>query len=79
MADDTLFDWDERGEMSPWVIEEPESVDARRERVGLPPLAKSLRERQERSRRKGEGARSPYRERQAEIRAWARRAGWLEP
>jgi hypothetical protein len=35
----TQFDWDEAGQMSPKPIEDEANVDARRSRVGLPPLA----------------------------------------
>jgi Family of unknown function (DUF6624) len=74
----TQLDWDERDELSPWPIEAPESVDARRTQVGLPPLADAVRD--ARAGAAAEGARppKPYGERQAEIRAWAHRVGWMD-
>lgn len=35
----TMWDWDERGELRPWTIEDEDGVDDRRALVGLPPLA----------------------------------------
>lgn len=35
----TQFDWDENGQMSPWLLEDPNKVDEFRRSVGLPPLA----------------------------------------
>jgi hypothetical protein len=74
----TLFDWDESGRMSPWPIEAAQEVEARRREVGLPPLRESVREVRERSAREGGRAPKPFDERQAEIRAWSRRVGWLD-
>ncbi|MEM7412131.1 MAG: DUF6624 domain-containing protein [Myxococcota bacterium] len=74
----TQIDWDAAGEMSPWEIENPDEVDARRREVGLPPLAESVREVREQVRQEGGRAPKPYADRQAEILAWARRVGWLD-
>jgi hypothetical protein len=75
----TIFDWDEAGRMSPWPIEEPEEVEARRRTVGLPPLEQVQRLIREQSQREGETPpKKPYAERQAEIRAWAQRVGWID-
>lgn len=38
----TQFDWDCEGQMSPWPLEEPEEVDARRKAIGLPPLVEVI-------------------------------------
>jgi hypothetical protein len=71
----TQFDWDERGMLSPWPIDDPEGVDARRAAVGLPPLA----ERTEQARRNAQGSVPPdYDKRQAEMMAWSRSVGWVE-
>jgi len=68
------FDWDERGFMSPWPIEDPEGVDARRAEVGLPPLADRIAQ----IRKQTAGAVPPdYARRQAEMLAWSRSAGWV--
>lgn len=68
----TQFDWDERGELSPWTIAEPEDVDARRAEAGLPPLAEKLAE----IRRDSAGEKPPDPARIAESDEWARRVGW---
>ena len=73
----TIFDWDADGRMSPWQIEDPDGVEQRRREVGLPPLAESVREVRERTRREAEQPPQAYAERQAEILAWARRVGWV--
>ncbi|RIL06607.1 MAG: hypothetical protein DCC71_05970 [Proteobacteria bacterium] len=74
----SIFDWDEAGELSPWPIEEPARVDERRAEVGLPPLGGEIERVRESARREGGTAPLPYAERQAQIRDWSRRAGWLE-
>lgn len=38
----TQFDWDERGEMSPWTLEQPDRVDDLRREVGLGPLSEKV-------------------------------------
>ena len=70
----TQFDWDEHGQMSPWVLEDPRRVDEYRQSVGLGPLAERVRE----VREAAAGAAPPdYQQRQAEILAWSRSVGWL--
>ena len=71
----TVFDWDEEGEMSPWMIENKEGVDARRAAVGLPPLAESVA--RIRSQVDGEQAPASWQFRQREILEWAERSGWI--
>lgn len=73
----TIFDWDERGEMSPWRIEDPEGVDARRAAVGLPPLARAVARIRDEARKEGNLPPADFRARQLEIEEWARRVGWL--
>jgi hypothetical protein len=73
----TIFDWDENGEMSPWHIEYPETVDARRADVGLMSLADQIQKVRESSRREGAVAPADYFARQTEIEEWSRAAGWL--
>jgi hypothetical protein len=71
----TQFDWDERGMLSPWPIEDPDGVDARRTAVGLPPLADRIAQ----ARRGAQGSVPPdYARRQAEMLAWSRLVGWVE-
>ena len=70
----TQFDWDERGMMSPWTIEDPANVDARRASVGLPPLAERVAE----VRRNAQGSVPPdHGKRQAEMLAWSKSVGWV--
>ena len=74
----TQFDWDEQGEMSPWPIEDPEGIKARREAVGLPPLAEKIQEVREGMARAGAAAPSDLAERRREQEAWARSVGWRD-
>jgi hypothetical protein len=70
----TQFDWDQHGMMSPWTLEDPEGVDARRAAVGLPPLAERIAQ----ARLQAQGSVPPdYHRRQAEMEAWSRSVGWI--
>ena len=71
----TQFDWDEEGQMSPWLLEDPERVEGYRRSVGLGPLA----ERVEQARKEaGEGPKpEDWKKRQAEMIEWAKSVGWL--
>lgn len=71
----TQFDWDERGRMSPWLLEDPEQVDEYRLSVGLGPLAERLG--QVRRETAGEAKPSDLGKRQEELLAWAKSVGWL--
>lgn len=73
----TIHDWDERGELSPGPIEDPEAVDERRRTAGLPPLAEVTRDLRHRARAEGDAPPASSEERQREIEAWARRVGWI--
>ena len=70
----TQFDWDENGQMSPWVLENPEQVDEYRRAVGLGPLSEKLAQA-----RLGTVGETPpdYASYQAEFHAWAKSVGWL--
>jgi hypothetical protein len=71
----TQFDWDAQGMLSPWPIEDPDGVDARREAVGLPPLADRIAQ----ARKTAQGSVPPdHAKRQAEMLAWSRSVGWIE-
>jgi hypothetical protein len=70
----TQFDWDEDGQMSPLPIAEPDAVDARREEIGLPPLAEATA-----AHRQSLGAEKPpsdLRARRAGYHDWAVSVGW---
>lgn len=73
----TIFDWDEEGRMSPWWIEDPEEVDARRGEVGLPPLDQEVARVRDETRQAGESPPGDFETRQQEIRQWAVRCGWV--
>jgi hypothetical protein len=71
----TQFDWDENGQMSPWLLEDPDKVDEFRRSVGLPPLADRIEQA-----RKGENEEPKpveLKKRQEEMEAWAKSVGWL--
>ena len=63
------------GRLSPWPIEDPDAVEARRAEVGLPPLAGPGPRRV--GARKGPCRRN-YARRQAEMRAWSRSVVWID-
>jgi hypothetical protein len=69
----TQFDWNERGELVPWTLADPERVDDHRRAVGLSPLAERLAE----ARREAATETPPDRARHEEMLAWARSVGWL--
>jgi len=71
----TQFDWDEEGNLSPWLLEDPEKVDENRSSVGLEPLAERIKE----VRKEIEDEQRPgdFKKRQEELLAWARSVGWL--
>jgi hypothetical protein len=73
----TVFDWDEEGEISPWQIEEPETVDQRRAEVGLPPLADALETLRKEVAIEGGPPAGSFEKRQRDIEEWARRVGWI--
>lgn len=73
----TIFDWDERGRMAPWTIEDPDGVDARRAAVGLRPLDEELRKVRRAPREKGDAPPKDPAARRRAIDDWARRTGWI--
>lgn len=71
----THFDWDESGQMSPYLLEDPERVDEYRRAVGLPPLADCI---EETRKNIGEEPRpSDLKKREDEMQTWAKSVGWL--
>jgi len=74
----TIFDWDESGRMSPWHIESPDDVERLRAEVGLPPLAEQVKRARRAPRERGDRPPASYAERQRDIEAWSRKAGWIE-
>jgi hypothetical protein len=72
----TQYDWDERGEMSPLPIEDPERVDECRLAIGLPRLAENTKRVREGARAAGEQPPADVRQRRQEAETWARMVGW---
>jgi hypothetical protein len=72
----TQFDWNDNGELAPWVIENEEGVDERRRAVGLPPLAEEVRRIREGAAREGERRPQDLEERRRRFVEWARSVGW---
>ena len=68
----TQSDWNERGEMQVYALEDEEKVNDYRAQVGLEPL-KSLTWKNEET---GESKPENFRQRQIEFEAWARKVGW---
>ena len=68
----TQFDWDEEGRLSPLPIEDESTVDARRARMGLDPLAEAIA-------RHRASAEPPPRDpagRRAAMERWIQETGW---
>lgn len=72
----TQYDWDDRGEMSPYPIEDPGGVDERRRAMGLPPLEENTRRMRDAIARSMQRAPDDPAERRRAQRAWARSVGW---
>jgi hypothetical protein len=68
----TQFDWEAQGQMSPWVLEDPDRVDEYRSAVGLGPLKEKIEQ-------YGRDDHRPanYERYQQELVAWAKSVGWL--
>jgi len=75
----TVFDWDEEGQMSPWDIDEPDTVDERRYSVKLPPLEKQTQNCRAFSKKEGAKAPNDLEQRQKDTQAWREKVGWLMP
>jgi Family of unknown function (DUF6624) len=73
----TQLDWDERGELSPCPLEDPERVDALRASVGLGPLAERTAEARRQAAAEGERP-TDFRKRAQAKAAWAKAVGWID-
>ncbi|HEY0657829.1 MAG TPA: DUF6624 domain-containing protein [Pyrinomonadaceae bacterium] len=71
----THFDWDENGQMSPYLLEDPERVDEYRQSVGLSSLAERIEE--VRNNTGEEPKPLDLKKRENEMREWAKSVGWL--
>jgi hypothetical protein len=72
----TQFDWDASGQLSPLPIEDPAGVDARRQEIGLGPLADAVQDQRAAAKREGERPPENWSARQAELETWCREVGW---
>jgi hypothetical protein len=72
----TQFDWDAKGELVPYPIENEAEIDARRATVGLRPLAQAMDARRKKTAESGEAPPKASEQRQQEFLDWARKAGW---
>ncbi len=72
----TCLDWERGGRLGPGPLRDPEQVDERRRRVGLPPLAQAVREAEEGAIQEGAGPPADFEARQRLLEAWARQVGW---
>lgn len=70
----TQFDWNERGEMEVWTLENEEKIDEYRAEVGLKPLKSKI----VHSKEYAENAPQDWHKRQREFDEWARKTGWRE-
>ncbi len=74
----SMFDWDERGEMAPWPIEDADGVDRRRQVVGLPPLAEQIESVRAAAAAERQPAPADPAAHRLEADSWARSVGWRE-
>jgi hypothetical protein len=74
----TVFDWDEDDEISPWQIDDADTVDERRASVGLPPLQDAIATVRQEAAIEGNTPTTSFAKRQQEVEDWARRVGWIE-
>ena len=74
----TQFDWDKKGRMSPYTVDDERAVDRRRQALGMTPFAEHVAHMRERWRESNEQPPADWRARQQEIEAWAREAGWIK-
>jgi hypothetical protein len=72
----TQFDWDERGELSPMPIEDPDKVDERRRSVGLPSLAETAGEHRAAAAANGERPPTDWPAYRRRMEQWLREVGW---
>jgi hypothetical protein len=68
----TQFDWDDEGRLSPLPIEDEATVDARRARMGLDPLAEAV----ARHRASAEPPPPDPAARRAAMKRWLKETGW---
>jgi hypothetical protein len=73
----TQMDWDENGLMNPFPIEDPETIDERRDVVGLEPLKDNIKRLRTRASAEREHPPEDFVKRKREREDWMRRTGWI--
>lgn len=68
----TQSDWNEKGKMQVWTLENEEKVNEFRTEAGLPPLENLIWENEETR----ENAPKNWQKRQADFLSWAKKVGW---
>jgi len=71
------FDWNEKGQFEPWVIEDLENVNKQRKKVGLNALEERIKEMEEDVRKNNLSPPKDYVKRQSEMNHYLREVGWI--
>lgn len=71
------FDWNEKGQFGPWIIEDPENVNERREKAGLNTLEERIKEMEEDVRKNNLSPPKEYFKRQSEMNDFLKEVGWI--
>ena len=70
--------WDEVSDLNPWPIEDPDSVDERRQMVGLGPLTEAVQSMREQTSGAAQLTPAEAQAQRLEAEAWARSVGWRD-
>ena len=73
----SYFDWNEKGQLCPWVIEDPENVNERRKKMGLNTLEERIKEMEGDVRKNNLLPPKDYLERQSEMNQFLKEVGWI--
>lgn len=73
----SYFDWNEKGQFCPWVIEDPENVNERRNKMGLNTLEERIKEMEGDVRKNNLLPPKDYLERQSEMNQFLKEVGWI--
>lgn len=71
------FDWNEQGQMAPWIIEDPENVNEQREKMGLNTLEERVKEMEKDVKLNNLSPPKDYSKRQTEMIEFLKGVGWL--
>lgn len=73
----TQFDWDENGQLSPNVYDDPDQVNERRKSLGLNSLEDQTSLIRSRARKENQQAPADLKQRNQEMEAWKKSVGWI--